>query len=103
MRDRFLAAWRTAAQAAIPLLLAVLINHGIHAPDQLAGWAETALMGAGTGVWAAGTHWLQTRTGTHWWDALARGVGRVLVLGSTVLPTYSIPPSASAGASSNAS
>jgi hypothetical protein len=92
MRDRFLAAWRTAAQTAIPLLLTVLLHRGIHVPDQLSGWLETALIGAGTGVWAAMTHWLQSRTGPHWWDTLARGVGRVLVLGAKALPTYATPP-----------
>lgn len=88
MRDRFLAAWRTAVQAFLPLLIAVLANHGIRIPATAAGWAQTALIGAGAGVWAWGTHWLQTRTGNTPWARAARFAGRVLMLGGKALPTY---------------
>lgn len=88
MRDRFLALWRTTAQALLPLLLAVLANHGVHVPDTLAGWALAAAIGLGAGVWAFGTHWLQSRTGNNPGARLARFVGRVLVLGAGALPSY---------------
>ena len=91
MRDRFLAAWRTGAQVAIPLLLAVLAHNGLRVPDTAAGWTATALIGLGAGVWAAGTHWLQTRTGSNSWARVARAVGRVLVLGAAALPHYAAP------------
>lgn len=91
MRDRFLAAWRTAVQVTLPLLIAVLANHGIKVPDSLAGAAQTAAIGAGAFVWAWGTHWLQTRTGASRWARLARFAGRVLMLGAKALPKYVVP------------
>ena len=92
MRDRFLILWRTAAQAGFALLLVWLVKRGITIPDDWSGPVELALIGAGAGVWAAGTHWLQTRTGNAWYAKLARGVGRVLVLGAGALPQYTDPP-----------
>jgi hypothetical protein len=91
MRDRFLALWRTGAQAGFALLLTVLVNHGIHIPDAYSGYVQVALIGAGAGVWAVGTHWLQSRTGNQWYNRLARFAGRVLVLGAGALPTYTPP------------
>jgi hypothetical protein len=91
MRDRFLVLWRTGAQVFFALLLAWLIKRGITIPDSLSGPAEIALIGAGAGAWAAGTHWLQTRTGDRWWAKLARAAGRVLVLGAGALPQYTEP------------
>jgi hypothetical protein len=97
MRDRFLALWRTGAQALFVLVLATLVNHGIHIPPAWSGVAEAALIAAGAGVWAAVTHWLQSQTGTQWWAVAARVLGRVLVLGAGALPTYT-QPAAPAGA-----
>lgn len=95
MKDRFLALWRTGAQAGFALLLAVLVKHGIHIPSSYAGYVEVAVIGAGAGVWAFGTHWLQSRTGNQWYNQVARSVGRVLVLGAGSLPSYT-PPAAPA-------
>lgn len=88
MRDRFLAAWRTAAQALFALLLAWLVGRGIHVPDDLSGPLELAVIAAGAGVWAALTHWLQSRTGPAWYDRVARAVARVLLLGAGTAPQY---------------
>jgi hypothetical protein len=102
MRDRFLALWRTAAQAIFALLLAWLIGHGIHIPPSVEGPAELVVIGLGAGVWAYGTHWLQSRTGGDWRARFLRGLGRVLVLGAGALPTYppatpTVPPAHAAG------
>jgi hypothetical protein len=78
MRDRF--------------LLAVLLRRGITIPEEWSAPVLAALIGLGAGVWAAGTHWLQTRAGKGWWPRLARFVGRVLVLGPAALPQYTDPP-----------
>jgi hypothetical protein len=91
VRDRFLAAWRTAAQAGFALALAWLVGRGIDIPPSWSGPVELALIAAGAGVWAAGTHWLQTRTGNTWWAKAARFVGRVAVLGVGALPQYTEP------------
>ena len=88
MRDRFLVAWRTAAQAGFALLLAWLVGRGIHIPQAWSAWAELALIAAGAGVWAAGVHWLQSQTGDAWWAKAARLIGRIAVLGPTALPQY---------------
>lgn len=88
MRDRFLAAWRTAAQAVFALLLAWLANRGLHIDPHWSGLAEIALIGAGAGVWAGVTHWLQSQTGPAWWAVAARTVARILLLGATNPPTY---------------
>jgi hypothetical protein len=92
MRDRFLLAWRTGAQLLFALLLAWLVGRGITIPQEWSAPVELAAIAAGAGVWAAGTHWLQTRTGNSWWPRLARFVGRVLVLGPAALPQYTDPP-----------
>ncbi len=91
MRDRFLAAWRTGVQTFLPLLIAVLANHGVKVPDTLTGWAQTGLIAAGAFIWSWTTHWLQTRTGASLWARAARLAGRVLMLGGKALPTYSVP------------
>lgn len=91
MRDRFLALWRTAAQAGFSLTLAYLVGHGIHINAHWSSVVEVAVIAGGAGVWAYGTHWLQTRTGNRWWAKLARGAGRVLVLGAAALPSYATP------------
>jgi hypothetical protein len=92
VRDRFLLAWRTGAQLLFALLLAWLVGRGIDIPASWSGPVELAVIAAGAGVWAAGTHWLQTRTGNSWYHRLARFVGRVLVLGPAALPQYTDPP-----------
>lgn len=91
MRDRFLAAWRTACHALWVWLILWLAGRGIHVPAHWSSVGELALIGLGTGLWAAGVHWLQTRTGTAWWAGLARAVGRFLVLGNVALPSYPPP------------
>lgn len=96
MRDRFLAAWRTAAQALFALLVAWAANRGLHVDRQWTAPLELAAIGAGAGVWAYGTHWLQSRTGKAWWARAARGLGRVLVLGAGSVPVY--PPAGSPAA-----
>jgi hypothetical protein len=88
VRDRFLAAWRTGALILIPALMALLASHGIRIPDTLVGWATVAAIAAGTAVWTALVHWLQTRTGTGPAARAARFLGRLLVLGVIALPTY---------------
>lgn len=91
MRDRFIAAWRTAAQVLIPLLIGVLANRGIHIPDQLSGWLQVAAIAAAAGVWAFTIHWLQSRTGTGPLARAARWLGQILVLGVGTAPTYDAP------------
>jgi hypothetical protein len=93
MRDRFIALWRTAAQALFALLLAWAANHGLHIDPHYSGLVEIAVIGAGAGVWAALTHWLQSAQGTTWWARAARLVGRVLVLGAAAVPSYTLPAS----------
>ncbi len=88
MRDRFLAAWRTAAQALFALVVAWLAGRGIHVSGQFGGLVEVVVMAAGAGLWAAAVHWLQSQTGSQWWARPARFVGRVLVLGAAALPSY---------------
>lgn len=88
MRDRFLAAWRTAAQALFALLLGWLAGHGLNIPPAWSGLVEIAVIGVGAGVWAGVTHWLQSQTGDGWWARLARAAARVLLLGADAPPTY---------------
>lgn len=94
MRDRFLALWRTAAQAFFALLLGWLANRGLHIDDRFSSAVELAVIGAGAGVWAFVTHWLQSLTGNAWYAKLGRFVGRVLVLGAGALPSYTQPSAA---------
>lgn len=98
MRDRFLALWRTAAQAGLAMLLLVLANHGVHVPDTVQGWILAALIGFGAGLWAYGTHWLQSRQGNDWRARACRVIGRILVLGAGALPTYDTPAAPPVGA-----
>jgi hypothetical protein len=88
MRDRFLALWRTAAQAIFALTLAWLANRGLHIDPHYSGMVEIAVIGVGAGVWAYGTHWLQSRTGNDWRPRACRSIGRILVLGAAALPSY---------------
>lgn len=92
MRDRFLALWRTSAQALFTLLAAWLIGHGLNIGAHWSGFVELLVVAAGAGLWAAATHWLQSQTGDHWSAKLARYVGRVLVLGAGSLPDYRPAP-----------
>lgn len=85
MRDRFLAAWRTAVQAAFALLIAWLAGNGIHVPASISGLFETAALAAGAGVFAWLTHWIQSLPSGSWW---LRGLKWLLGLGSTAAPTY---------------
>jgi hypothetical protein len=91
MRDRFLVAWRTGAQAGFALLLAWLVGRGITIPETWSAPVELAVIAAGAGVWAAGVHWLQSRQGDSWRAKAARLVGRIAVLGPAALPQYSEP------------
>lgn len=98
MRDRFLAAWRAACHAFWPLLIVFLADRGIHVSEHWSSVGELALIGAGAGLWAFGVHWLQTRPGPAWWARTARTIGRVLVLGSIAIPTYTTTPPPPPGA-----
>lgn len=91
MRDRFLAAWRTTAQALFALLLTWGANHGLHIDQHWSAPVEIALIGSGAGAWAVLVHWLQSTKGNRWWARLARFAGRVLVLGAKALPSYTTP------------
>lgn len=103
MRDRFLAAWRTAAQAVFALLVAWLAGRGIRIPEQVSGLVEVALIGLGAGVWAGLLHWLESQTRPGWWAAGCRAVVRVLLLGapsgpaSYPAPLGPVPPAGVSG------
>lgn len=92
MHDRFIAAWRTAAQALFALLIAWLTNRGLHIDEHWTSIVELAVIGAGAGVWAMLVHTLQSQAGDQWYKRLARAAGRVLVLGATAVPSYAPPP-----------
>jgi uncharacterized membrane protein YdfJ with MMPL/SSD domain len=92
MRDRFLVLWRSGAQAAYTALAVALLAHGVTIPADWQAPVLSAAFGLGVGLWAWGTHWLQTRRGDSLWARLARGVGLVLVLGAVALPQYTDPP-----------
>lgn len=87
MRDRFLAAWRTAVQAAFALSIAWLAGNGIHVNATFSGWLEALALAAGAGVWAWLTHWVQSLPGNN---PVLQVIRWILGLGSTAAPRYTM-------------
>lgn len=89
MNAQLMAALRTGAQ----LLVSWLVTHvGVFAllPESVRGWLVEGIVTAVVlAVWTYGVRWLETRTGDAPGAALARVVGRILMLGmSGYQPTY---------------
>lgn len=83
IRDWVMFAWRHAAQVVIGAVAAWLVAHNVIGLDETTqGALEAAAFGVG--MWAYGivVHWLETRTGGSLLAKVARGLAKVLMLGS---------------------
>lgn len=92
---------RTLTQLAVGYAASWLASHGLGLSDDVRGQAATGVTLALILGWVAGVRWLETRRGTGGWARLARGLGRVLMLGIGAQPAY-VPPGGAVQAQSGA-
>lgn len=79
---------RTGAQALVGFLVTWLAARGLDVPLAAQSWLiDTLIVGGGIAAYTAAVRWLETRRGTSPLARAARGLGRLLMLG-TRPPTY---------------
>lgn len=84
------AALRTAIQVVYGTVAEWLIAHNVGVPTSPPEWLTVALIGAVTGIFTAVIIWLEHRDESTFLGQLARGLGKLLMLG-TPAPTYKLP------------
>lgn len=92
MPPRLRAALAAGVHALVVLVVAVAATRGLHIPDSIAGYLDTAAVAAGVSAWSLGLHWLATRKGNSWTARTARYAAKILTLGAgTLVPAKPVP------------
>lgn len=92
MPDRLRAALAAGVHALIVLGVTVAATHGLHIPDDAAGYIDTIAVAGGVAAWSFGIHWLATRQGISTWARAARKAAEILTLGAGALATAKAVP-----------
>lgn len=85
MPPRLRAALAAGVHALVVLIVAVAATRGLHIPDSVAGYLDTAAVAAGVSAWSLGLHWLATRKANGVPARAARYAAKILTLGAGTL------------------